>query len=573
MTFSTTFHGTFRFGVEASRVNTLWKAPGILAQNFRMSKPMEGTPLKPFLDGIGGAYNLISIGTGGYGGGLYNSNSSIYDYYYQIWVLPAFMSINNPQLNSGIPFTVWNAYPYENIITNVVKIGDPGTTISLMIGNIFQPIEFHNTTITVEPSAPSYGDAQYTFQFQYGIGIFNFSYQMISNIAEVLPETPTIEVWEWKTDIITSTNAHIEQRIAQRLSPRINFMFKMLVLNEENRRKNFQLMFNEIQTTKLVPFFQYSSFLTSDAVALNTRVYFDPRLCDARVGEYIFIYDRNQQQYKSHLVTVLHNDGATIDPPLLRNFSKGSFVTVVHDCLIQDGSGLTMRNVNGEITFNAIRRNTRELFVRPGATVSMTTFNGRPVITQRPYVENDISEKFSMDSRLVDSETGVYDVVLNRKYPYIVGNASYKVQRYNEPQSMDNWRHFFDTIRGKQGSFYLATWRRDFVLTEDIGNATNIIYTENNKWKNYYEGKPEFSAIQFVAQDGETIQRGIVSVVETSLGYTITLDSNIPDFNKWKSKNIICSFLFLVRMSDDQITWTHQQRDSFFQINVRTVQE
>ena len=573
MTFSTTFQATFRVGVDEPKVSgTLLLGRGIRADSFRMSLPVEGVLVEESQAQEDGTYTIVQTITDGYMNGVYFSHSPIADYYYQIWVLPALISVNNPQFNSGIPFTVWNAYPYDNQIQSITEVGDPGTTISLSTGDVLSVVEFHATSISVLDDAPTSGLVSYTFDFVFGSGVFTFSYQIISYIAEVLPEVPTTEKWEWKTDIITSQNSHVEQRIANRLSPRITYSFRMLVLNELDRRKNFQRMFSEIQTTKLLPFFQYAAPLTQEAIKTATRIYFEPARCDCRVGDYVFIYSNDQRQYRSHLVTALYADGADVSPALSRNFKAGSFVVAAHECLIQDGSGLSMKNTNGDITYSGIRRYPREDFVRPDTDAVLRYHQGYPVLYNRPTLDGSVDERFSMESSLIDYETGVFDVVRNRTYPFITGGAYYKIPRFQDPNSMDYWRLFFDTIKGRRGAFYFPTWRRDFVLTEDIGNNTNVIYTENNGWKDYYEGKVEFGSIQFVAADGDTIFRKIVSVVETGTGYTVTLDTNIPDVDKWKTKNIIVSYLLLVRMTEDSVELTHQHRDSYLKIGVRTVQ-
>lgn len=579
MTISSLLKSTYRLGVLNSPLQfglIELANSGSEFKKLRKNKSFadEGSLMSSLTVTIDTAYSLPSIA-------IYNSFGETYvqmfgtiqTYYYQIWTLPALISVVDVEFNSGIPFTIWNAFPYNNPVNNIIVSGSPGTAIDFDNTYVFDPVEFRATTVILTDSAPFSGITYYEFGFTYEKSFLTFIFQASSKIAEVLPEMPIQEEWEWKTDILTSKENTVEQRISVRSFPRISMSYKMLVLKEIDRLVNYNRLFDEFGGAKVVPFFQYSARTTTDAMASQTRVYFDPQTCDARVGEPLYVYPASQRQFSSYTVTALHADGASITPGLDKNYSRGSYIVAGQICLLTDGSGFVMKNTNGELQINAKRLNPRTEFTRPGATPTIRRHNGRPVFHQRYLANKAIDEKFAMGDTIIDSETGIFDVVRNRSYPYFTSSGQFKIKRIAEPESMDYWRAIFDEIRGMQGSFYIPSWHRDFTLREDIGTNTNIMLMTSNRWAKLFEGKPEFSSIQLQAQDGDTLFRTITSVTTGGAGPNFVLNENIPDDDKWKTKNIVISFLYLARLTSDTVVLEHNSLESYLDVSFRTVIE
>ena len=392
----------------------------------------------------------------------------------------------------------------------------------------------------------------------------------VSAIAEILPENPIIETWDWKTDILTSLDAHEEHRIGLRISPRISLGYSALVFNEEERQQNYRKLFSEIQSMKMVPYFQYAAPLTETAISAQNRIYFNMALCDARVGNMVLIYDSSLRRFAGYQISILMTDGVFLNTDLTEDHAKGSFVVPAHESYIQDGSGFAMKNTNGQVDFATILSGTQLLFTRPDAAPTIITFNGLPVFSKRSIVNGSVDEKFAMENKIIDNDVGVFEVVKYRGYPMVIGKVDFKINRYDEPGVMDYWRGLFDLIKGQRGSFYIPTWREDFVLAEEPDDTDQIIMIDNG-WKTTYEGKAEFSSIQFMATDGSILYRSITDSEIDGDNLVLTIDSPLTDLPKWRTTSIKCSFLLLSRLNDDKVELQHFSRTTNLSLSTRTI--
>jgi hypothetical protein len=520
-----------------------------------------------------GTYEIVSVLTDEPTTYLTHSFGPIDDYYYQIWLIPQVLSVTNFEFDSGIPFLFWNSYPFDNAITSITITGSSGVETELNVGDNFEALETRIVTVSVTEAAGFTGITHFNFGMEWGFGLLDFYFQTTSRVSEILPEVPITETWSWKTDIIMSSNNHIEQRVAVRLSPRVSTAYKMLMFDDVDRRLNYARIFDEMKSFRLVPFYQYASKLTAVAHMTDTRIYFDPRKSDVRVGEFVYLYSSDMRFFDAYQIATVETDGATLVNPVENNFDIGSFAISGVQCLLTQNSGFNMANVYGDLNIEAMRLYPREDFARPEATPTITRLNSRPVIGQRFLANKTIDEKFEMNNTLIDADTGVYTVIRNRKYPFIAGTVEFKVKRIENPDAMDYWRALFAELRGMQGSFYLPTWRRDFKVNTDIVVHSMNIICDDNRFKELYEGLPEFTNIQFLANDGETVYREIVSSSLVGSDLTLVINEALPDDSKWQTKNIIVSFLYLCRMTSDDVKWDHNARESFFDLSFKTVSQ
>jgi hypothetical protein len=394
-----------------------------------------------------------------------------------------------------------------------------------------------------------------------------------SAIAEILVESPVSETWEWKTDVIQSINSATEQRIALRISPRMTTDYTMLTLNEDDRRKNLGRLHKEIGTSKNVPMFQYGSYVTQTVNVGATRIYFDAELSDVRIGDYLYLYTQNLRYFEIYEIEDIHTDGVTLATGVNTGFLMNSFAVPSRNCQILDGSGLSTMYVTGDMKILAQCIETRDDFVNPLFSVSLTTYQSLPVLGQQPTSDGTTNELLSMENSLVDNEIGVFSFINNRTSPYLSTSLTFYVDRITSPGSMNYWREFFHEVKGRRGAFWFPTNREDFIINTDIDVVQDYIICDDNRWEEYYEGREEFSYIQFKAQDGEVIYRKIICAYSSELGTEFQLDSAFPDEDRWKTKDLKVSFLMKCRLEEDSVKFEHHQRFSKFQISLRTVEE
>lgn len=392
----------------------------------------------------------------------------------------------------------------------------------------------------------------------------------VSQLASSLPEMPLIETWEWKTDILTSVDNHYEQRIAARISPRIKTETRYLVLNEAQRRGINTSVSREFRTHRVMPHFQYAADLTAAAEISDTRIYFNPQKTNLRVGEPVFIYTNSIRDFTVYEVEELHSDGATLSSGLTEAYSSGWVIPGVISRL-EDGSGLSMGHVSGEAMIVGQRRDTLIDFKRPGASSQVLIYDGRPVLLQRYIVETPFEEKMSMGSRIVDSDTGIFQEFKGREYPYLISNVMFKIKRVQEPASMDYWREFFDLIKGRQGSFYLPSWREDLHLREPIEAAMNVIKCTPNDWPELFAGKKEYDHILLQAPDRSTFLCRIHDHEVVEGGVDFIINDIVP--SKFRGTQTKISYVYLCRLNADTVKLEHGPLDTKISFSVRTVSD
>lgn len=394
-----------------------------------------------------------------------------------------------------------------------------------------------------------------------------------SAIAEILVESPVTETWEWKTDIIQSINTDTEQRIALRISPRMTTSYKLLVLNEDDRRKNLGKLHKEIGTSKSVPMFQYGSYVTQTINVAATRIYFDAELSDVRIGDQIYLYTPNLRYFEVYEVSNVHTDGVTLSTGVTTGFVVNSFAVPARNCQVLDGSGVSTLYVTGDMKILAQCADTRVDFTNALFPITLTTYQSLPVLGQQPTADGTTNELLSMENSLVDNEIGTFSFINNRINPYLNVNLTFNVDRINDAGSMNYWRQFLHEVKGRRGAFWFPTNREDFIINTDITVVQDYIICDDNRWEEYYEGREEFSHIQFKAQDGEVIYRKIICAYASELGVEFQLDSAFPDEPRWKTSNLKVSFLMKCRLEEDTVQFDHYQRFSKFQLPLRTVKE
>ncbi len=496
------------------------------------------------------------------------SHGFVGDFYYRIWAIPETLEVQNPRLNTDIPFLIWNAYPYENDLTDIAVTDGDGLELDVAPVSEFRPIELRTINLQITPSAPIQIDAVFEFIFAEGSALFYFSAN-IADFVQMVPDPPVQEVWSWLTDIIAARNG-AEQRIALRATPRRSIRYSFMLENETERRRQYNRWFKSLSTRLVLPYYQYATALTQAVASGGDRLYFDPTRTDLRDGEFALLYDTATEQGFLVKLTTVEADGATLDSPITFDATITMIIAPAFTSRLADRTGFDMQKVTGKITVQGESLVSREAFSRPGSEAVIPTYDGLPVLNIRPISVGDNPETFDANYEVIDGRTGVQDIFSAWLHTEVIMTRKWTIRRLQNPGEMDWWRDFLDLIRGQQNPFLIPTWFADLALASAPTPSTTQLLITGSDYAALYFPYETFKRLQIETAAG-VIWRTVLSAVDNGDG-TTTLELNLP-FGASADDVLISkvSFLNMVRLASDTVTLQHERVRTQIELTTRTI--
>lgn len=302
----------------------------------------------------------------------------------------------------------------------------------------------------------------------------------------------------------------------------------------------------------------------------TSKLFFAPAKTDVRQDEFSLVFDPvNEMGYLVKLGAEAA-DGFATSNPLTFEAKKGWWIAPAFTSRFKDGSGLSMRSVHGNMNLEVPVIVPRKLFKRPGSAATWPTLNGYPILENRPLANSDNPVAFSQDVQVIDYEVGATQQKVNWPHPHTQGKRQYFVERTDKPEQLDFWRDFLDYAKGQQNPFLTPSFRDDVaVYSPPIAGDTKLRITSLSHRDRYQEHQ-SFRRLAIELADGRILYRDVTQVenfadfAEMTLGAAWGL--NPEDLNIRK-----VSFLNLVRLGTDRVTWTHFHTYSVVEFEVRTV--
>jgi len=192
-----------------------------------------------------------------------------------------------------------------------------------------------------------------------------------------------------------------------------------------------------------------------------------------------------------------------------------------------------------------------------GDLSSLPVLDGIPVLGDPNLIQGTLAESFKISYTIEDSVTGDFRAFVSRTVPEPSTFLGIEVATEAEAWVV---RQIIYGLKGKQKSFWLPTFRNDFIVTQTIGSADLSIVFEENDFNRFVEGAPApWDGIYLELFDGTTFFRTISGttspvageetvVLDLSLGTAVT----VPEIRKM-------SLLVRSRFNQDRITIEHKR--------------
>ena len=449
-----------------------------------------------------------------------------HDFHFRMWVIPPLLQLNNPQLNTDIPFTLWNTWYDEETFSAILVNGSSVLSFDLSISDTIGDYQLLTVNMQIAAGEPSI-DATVQFITENTQGLLSVI-AAISDTFNLIPDVPIKEFWEFKTDVLTN-HLGVEQRIALRRYPRIKQQFTFEIIDLRQRRTQYNVVRKNITVQSLVPMYQYSVNIDQPAQIGDSKIFLDNAQSNLRAGQFAIIVNPTTEQLIISKISTIDVDGITLEAAITFDIDDHWVCAPAINAIVNDGSGIDMRNVTGELSVNADSFEEPTL-LRPNASRTIDTFDGLPFVNRRPVINAD--EKFNYEREILDNDTGVRDINSSWLHPKVSGNRKFIIQRIADPDEMDYWRSLFDTIRGGQKPFLLATFFPDLTLVNPNVSvrALSSLSVNEDYYPGLYQAFDTWSRIQIEYPDGTLTQHTVgTATTEADGTCTIQFSPGIPD--------------------------------------------
>lgn len=476
------------------------------------------------------------------------------DFHFRLWVIPGVLNLSNPQLNTNIPFKLWNTWSDTETISLVLVTGSAVLTFDIGPGTQLRDAEYREANFQIGPGEPSI-EALVNFVTENLSGELTII-AAISDTFNLVPDVPVREAWEFKTDILVNYRGQ-EQRICLRRYPRITQEFEVEIINLRQRREQYLLLRKNIVVQSLIAFYQYATVITATTLIGGTKIFFDPVRSNVRVDEFLVVVNTTNEAVFIGKITQIDADGVIVNTSVGEEINTRTWVAMpAYNCVVNDGSGITMSQVTGKLSIKADTFSEPSL-LRPGATRTIGLFDGLPFLDRRPLTE--APENFEYRREVIDNETGARDLNSRDFHPRVTGARRFTVQRVTDPDEMDYWRSLFDTTRGAQKSFLLSTYFPDFTLVAGqtpLGLGVSSFIVNEGEAVGVFGPYDTWKRIQIEFPGKERTQHTITSYALNVDGTaTLNFSPALPANAAYTVPSTI-SFLMRVR-SVDRVAWEH----------------
>lgn len=462
------------------------------------------------------------------------------DFYNRVHVSPSTVNVGNLLTAKTYNIEVWSAYTSPKLLSSISEVSTEGMSLTTSTPVYFGPTESKIYPLNITLNGPSSINARYTFNFTDEALVLTVTGNR-SVLWPFIPQDTFEEKLQWQTDILKSKNN--EQRLALRSAPRQVFSYNYL-LNERQFSKAKAISSKWGNKIYGVPVWAESTYITSTLSIGQPVIYFDTRFSDYRANGIAVLWS-SDDLYEIINIEEVFDDRIVLSSGLENTWSN----CIIAPC--RQG-----RSLNG---INYSRSAVKDVRAKAEFTItdnvdlsdegSFITYRSAPVLTDRSVVVGDLSEILSESLEYFDNGSGPIEIETSSNILNSTQTISFIKGTYQSIWNLRTWLH---ARKGRQRSFWLPSWNRDIIITNDVISTDTRITIENIGYSLYYSVKD----IMIVLNNGTKIFKRILSGNEIPGGEELTLSEAIGTSFNTTDVDFI-SFISHVRLDSDEITLSH----------------
>ena len=497
----------------------------------------------------------------------------MHDYYFRIHVEPTEIDFQTVAASQSRRVSVWNAFPDISAQMASIDIDRPqglsveGHDVPLSIDALGE-LSFN---VVVGVSGPPSINANIQFSFDTVPNPSEISVKGTRAVKfDIVPEVPVVEKWEWLTDIIQAIDS-TEQRISLRGEfPRITQQTKIIFTSSEEIRKFYSDVAVSVGRLWL-PMFQHTARISKQSLAGTARIYFDTSRIDIREGEYVLLKEKDFGILAE--ISKMEIDGATLTSELTATINEAALIVPGAPALIDDSTRLKRAAVNqvAEVALNAKMQVIRTSLPRPGSTVSLTMFDGLPILEKRPLANGTVDDAFATGQETFDNQTGRVDVGSRWDYTRVAGDRDFKIDRILNPEQLDFWKLFLAHCKGSAFKFYMPTFRNDLELANSVNEGANAFTAKGSEYGEKLHTLPTHRVLEFETAGGMHRAKVVSAAAGNGVSF-VTFAPSLPNDKAFADIKRI-GFLIPTRLANDAVNFKHYGLESILSISTISAEQ
>lgn len=477
------------------------------------------------------------------------------DFYNRIHVLPSTFVLGNVLQTAVRTFEVWNAHFTSKTLSAIDEIGTEGIVLTGGPGDpptVYGPLRSAVYTATVGLDGPLSINASYEFDFAAANNVLVVLTGARAVIFAFEPQLPITERLEWLTDLQESYGG-AEQRIMVRHKPRQAMDANYLLANPTEVARALNTLYGRVGGTIAVPVWWDLRPLLADVSIGGTTVSVSTANADFREGGFAILWRASDDFEVVEISTLSPTQLNLVRPVELAHPAVTTAVVPLLRALAPDPLP-TSRYGNGVTTFDIAWQFT-EVVDLAALDGELTLYRGLPVLNDLNFMSGaQIDEPIQSKAVLIDNKTTAGAKSYRRRFPRIV-----TVKGWAPETAADIWtvRKLLHALRGRQRSFWLPSFRKDFTLTATVADTATTLLVSPAEYERFVDVQEPLGDIAIYLKNGTVFFREITNV-EPGSGGTEQLTINSPLGATVNPDDVLrISYLMRARLDTDSIEITH----------------
>lgn len=352
----------------------------------------------------------------------------------------------------------------------------------------------------------------------------------------------------WRTDVLVSEDG-TEQRVSVGDNPRERLDLGYIVTDEEAAEWRYRLN-DDPDDNYEIPVWSEGAPVTAEIT--GTTVVVDDTYLDWVVDDQrVHVLAPNGIYYESHIVSHVGGTLTLADSPPSTFPAFTTYVYPLAFCFVRDGGRLGWYPVNAaKLNLTALRD---EEVTTWGTGASLTTLDSIPIIESDPVVSTMIAEALEAHAVLHD-----HGGAIQYETPRSRGNLRTQHEWFVDGDADRQWwRLLLSTIRGRQGLFYLSTFRDDLVVhTQPTPSTDQLIVLDDPSYIDRWQGSIAHRQLRLVYDDASVSYHAVIAAMAGAGKETLTLSPDLPGGFTTVDK---ISFLEQCRLATDDVVLSMEQ--------------
>ena len=387
------------------------------------------------------------------------------------------------------------------------------------------------------------------------------------NLLPYWPETPIRHTLQWPTDLIVAWDG-TEQRIAVYGAPRESYELEFRFSSEERLREAAALLYRRLPEPLAVPLWHSPETLAAPASVgdsgLSTlSVYFD-----GLVGDQMLVVHESDEQ-KIEVVTFAGYNPSIgqllIQEALEYDWPIGTLVIPIRTMHLPDGAGLKREIEHaGTLQIMATTRTRRALGGTDGTP--MPVLGGLPILDEPQIARGDADEAIRYRSEVMD-HGAVRVLYPGQPHPDVGGQRSFRI---NGRFEMQQWKLFLDTVKGRQGTFFVPSHRPDLVYVSSTPGypSSGLTITDDGDYVGTRYPSLAMRSLMLRYPDGSSVPCSVSSATDNGDGtQLLVLSAYLPAGPPTRIE-----LMPLTRLASDTVEIEHHHSYSLISMRLETTE-